>query len=255
MNHDRKQTIVEICCGSYHDALEAYRGGADRIELNSALVVGGLTPTTATLKLIKSKIPQLKVICMVRPRGAGFCYTEEEFLVMEAECRELLEAGADGIAFGCLKTDATLDNEKNRHLLSLIKSYNKEAVFHRAFDCMPHPYEAMEELIAMGVDRVLTSGLRAKAMDGIDTIRRLQEKFGHQIEILAGSGVNASNAKFLMEETGIHQVHSSCKDWMLDSTTKGNGVSYSIAAGELECMYDVVSALLVEELIASVSGR
>ena len=73
MNHKLQQTIVEVCCGSYYDALEAYRGGADRIELNSALVVGGLTPTTATLRLIKERIPQLPVICMVRPRGAGFC--------------------------------------------------------------------------------------------------------------------------------------------------------------------------------------
>ena len=168
MNQEMKQTIVEICCGSYYDAMEAYRGGADRIELNSALVVGGLTPTTATLKLVKEKVPQLPVICMVRPRGAGFCYTEEEFEVMKAECLELLEAGADGIAFGCLKEDATIDFDKNKDLLSLIKRYNKEAVFHRAFDCVQNPFETMEQLIALGVDRVLTSGLKAKAMEGVD---------------------------------------------------------------------------------------
>ena len=252
MIHDKKQTVIEICCGSYHDALEAYRGGVNRLELNSALVVGGLTPTTATLKLIKAEIPQLKVICMVRPRGAGFCYTEEEFRVMEAECRELLEAGADGIAFGCLREDATLDYEKNKSLLSLVKSYNREVVFHRAFDCVSNPFEVMEQLIALGIDRVLTSGLRAKAMDGIETIRQLQERYGNQIEILAGSGMNASNAKRMMEETGIHQIHSSCKDWVLDPTTKGKDVSYSIATGDKECMYDVVSARLVEELMASV---
>ena len=252
MNHDRKQTVVEICCGSYHDALEAYRGGAQRIELNSALVVGGLTPTTATLRLIKSEIPQLKVICMVRPRGAGFCYTKEEFKVMKEECRELLEAGADGIAFGCLKEDFTLDYEKNKEILSIIKNYKKEAVFHRAFDCVAEPFKVMEELVAMGIDRVLTSGLMAKAMEGKETIKQLQERFGNRIEILAGSGVNAANAKKLMEETGIHQVHSSCKDWVLDPTTKANGVSYSIVAGEQECMYDVVSSRLVKELMSSI---
>ena len=252
MNHDRKQTVVEICCGSYHDALEAYRGGAQRIELNSALVVGGLTPTTATLKLIKSEIPQLKVICMVRPRGAGFCYTKEEFKVMEEECRQLLEAGADGIAFGCLKEDASLDYDKNKAMISIIKSCKKEAVFHRAFDCVADPFKTMEELISLGVDRVLTSGLMAKAMEGKETIRQLQERFGNQIELLAGSGVNATNAKKLMEETGIHQVHSSCKDWVLDPTTKANGVSYSIAEGEQECMYDVVSSQLVKELLSCI---
>ena len=111
-----KEPIVEICCGSYYDALQAAKGGAKRIELNSALMLGGLTPSTATLKLVKQNIPDLKVITMVRPRGAGFCYSHEEFQVMAAECQELLEAGADGIAFGCLKADGTLDKEKNSHL-------------------------------------------------------------------------------------------------------------------------------------------
>ena len=98
-----REPIIEICCGSYYDALQAACGGAKRIELNSALMLGGLTPSIATLKLVKQNIPDLKVITMVRPRGAGFCYSQEEFAVMEAECYELLEAGADGIAFACLQ--------------------------------------------------------------------------------------------------------------------------------------------------------
>ena len=247
-----REPIVEICCGSFYDALQAAEGGAKRIELNSALMLGGLTPGTATLKLVKQNIPDLKVITMVRPRGAGFCYSKEEFTVMEAECLELLENGADGIAFGCLQQDGKLDIEKNNRLLSLIKMYNKEAVFHRAFDIVPDPFEAMEELIRMGVDRVLTSGLQAKAVDGAKIIKELQERYGTQIEILAGSGINASNARRLMEETGIWQVHSSCKDWITDPTTKANGVSYSMVSGEAEMMYDVVSAKLVEQLLAAI---
>ena len=215
-------------------------------------MLGGLTPSTATLKLVKQNIPDLKVIAMVRPRGAGFCYSKEEFQVMEAECRELVEAGADGIAFGCLQADGTLDIEKNSRLLSIIKMYNREAVFHRAFDIVPDPFETMETLIAMGVDRVLTSGLQAKALEGTKLIKQLQERYGMRIEILAGSGVNASNARWLMEETGIRQVHSSCKDWITDPTTKANGVSYSMSPGEQEMMYDVVSAELVEQLLAVV---
>ena len=244
-----KEPIIEICCGSYYDALQAAGGGAKRIELNSALMLGGLTPGTATLKLVKQNIPDLKVITMVRPRGAGFCYSKEEFTVMEAECIELLEAGADGVAFGCLLEDGKLDIEKNNRLLSLIKMYNKEAVFHRAFDIVSDPFETMEELIRMGVDRVLTSGLQAKAVDGVEIIKALQERYGTQIQILAGSGVNASNARKLMEETGIWQVHSSCKDWITDPTTKANGVSYSMVSGEREMMYDVVSAKLVKQLL------
>lgn len=244
--------IVEICCGSYDDARQALKGGAQRIELNSALALGGLTPSAATLRLVKENLPALKVIAMVRPRGAGFCYTEEEFLEMEAACKELLKNGADGIAFGCLNANASLDMERNKRLLSLIKENGKEAVFHRAFDCVENPFETIEQLINLGVDRVLTSGLKAKAMDGAEMIRTLQERYGSRIQILAGSGVNAGNVCELLERTGITQVHSSCKAWREDPTTVGNGVSYSMFKGEQELMYDVVSAELVQKLLAQI---
>lgn len=241
--------IAEICCGSFYDAKQAALGGAERIELNSALMLGGLTPSTAALRLVKEQFPQLQVVTMVRPRGAGFCYTEEEFLEMEAACRELLENGADGIAFGCLEEDGTLDIEKNERLIRLIREYGKEAVFHRAFDCSADPFAAMEELIRMGVTRVLTSGLKPKAMEGAEMIRQLQERFGDRIQILAGSGVNAQNACELIRKTGISQVHSSCKAWLTDPTTVKNGVSYSIASGEQEYQYDAVSKELVHDLV------
>lgn len=244
--------IAEVCCGSYYDAAQAAAGGASRIELNSALMLGGLTPTTATLRLVKEHFPQLKVITMVRPRGSGFCYTEEEFLVMEEECRDLLKCGADGVAFGCLKPDAAPDPERNRRLISWIKKAGKEAVFHRAFDCCKDPYATMEQLIDLGIDRVLTSGLKPKAMEGAGLLAELQKCYGDQIQILAGSGVNAGNACKLMERTGICQVHSSCRAWLTDPTTVQNGVSYSIAAGVQELQYDVVSAELVRELVQAV---
>jgi len=245
------ERIVEICCGSYYDAKQAALGGAKRIELNSALMLGGLTPTETTLRMVKEDFP-LKVIAMVRPRGAGFCYTEEEFRVMKEECRRLLECGADGIAFGCLKEDGSLDEGKNRRLLELIKAEGKEAVFHRAFDCCRDVDSAMEQLIGWGVDRVLTSGLKPKAVEGRDMIRRLQADYGSRIQILAGSGVNAGNVLELMEYTGISQVHSSCKAWNTDPTTEKNGVSYSIASGKLSLCYDVVSEKMVRELVEHV---
>lgn len=252
MKRTSNKPLIEICCGSYYDALQAAKGGAKRIELNSALMLGGLTPSTATLKLIKQNIPDLKVITMVRPRGAGFCYGREEFQVMEEECYELLKAGADGIAFGCLKEDHSIDIEKNKRLISIIKEYHKEAVFHRAFDVVSDPVETIEQLILLGVDRVLTSGLKAKAAEGADLIRKLQETYGNKIEILAGSGVNATNALDLIKKTGIWQVHSSCKDWIEDVTTKGNQVSYGMLLGEKEMMYDVVNASFVASLVDAV---
>lgn len=241
--------IVEVCCGSYYDALQAAEGGAGRIELNCALALGGLTPTVSTLRLTKENAPALHVIAMLRPRGGGFCYSPEDFEVMKEECNELLQNGADGIAFGCLNEDATLNMEQNKQLISLIKEAGKEAVFHRAFDCSSEPFATIEQLITLGVDRVLTSGLMPKAIDGLDMLEQLQSRYGDKIQILAGSGVNAGNAVQIVKQTGITQIHSSCKAWKTDPTTVRNKVSYSFASGEHERMYDVVSAELVKELI------
>ncbi len=245
------EKIVEICCGSYYDAKQATLGGAKRIELNSALFLGGLTPGLATLDLVKQNL-EVQVIAMVRPRGAGFCYSEEDFEVMKQECELLLQHGADGIAFGCLKEDWTLDQEKNKILMEIINKYQGEAVFHRAFDCTKKPFEAMEELVKMGVDRLLTSGQKPKALDGAPLIKTLHQEFGKKLTILAGSGVNAGNAVSLMEMTGIHQVHSSGKDWLEDTTTRMGSVSFSYAPKPFENYYEVVSRNLVEKLIKSV---
>lgn len=245
------EKIIEICCGSYEDAYNSYKGGATRIELNSALHLGGLTPSLATLQLTK-KNTDLKVICMVRPRGAGFHYTEKEFEVMKVDARILMENGSDGLAFGCLDENGNIDKEQTKQIIDIIKEHKGEVVFHRAFDCVKDPYSAMETLIELGVDRVLTSGLELKAMEGIQLIKELQEKYGDKIEILAGSGMNASNAKEMMDVTGIYQVHSSCKDWVKDPTTACNNVSYAYAPAPHEYDYDVVSLELVQKIVKSV---
>lgn len=254
MSGNRSEYIVEVCCGSYYDARQAFEGGAQRIELNSALALGGLTPATATLCLVKENMPSLQVVAMVRPRGAGFCYTWEEFSEMEAACSNLLKNGADGIAFGCLKEDASLDQEKNKRMTALIKDAGKEAVFHRAFDCVEDPFFVMEQLIEAGVDRVLTSGLKDKAMEGAELLKALQERYKDRIQILAGSGVNADNVCELIRKTKVTQVHSSCKGWKRDATTVRNGVSYSMFQGEQRYMYDVVSKEMVEKLLLQTAG-
>ena len=241
------EKVIEICCGSYEDALNAWRGGAKRIELNSALYLGGLTPSVGSLRLTK-KNTGLKVICMVRPRGAGFCYSKEDFETMKADAQILMKNGADGIVFGCLNEEGEIQVEQTKEIIEIIKKYGGEVVFHRAFDCVKDPFKSMETLIDMEVDRVLTSGLKAKAMDGIELIGELQKRYGDKIEILAGSGINASNALEMMEKTGIHQVHSSCKGWREDLTTTGEEVSYSYAEGIHKNSYDVVEEILVKEL-------
>jgi len=242
--------IIEICCGSYEDALNAMRGGATRIELNSGLHLGGLTPSLGSLLLTK-KNTNLKVITMIRPRGAGFHYSEADFEVMKTDALLMMKNGADGIAFGCLDSCGHIDVQQTKAIIEIVKEYQGEVVFHRAFDCVKDPYQAIETLIELGVDRVLTSGLQAKAMDGIELIQRLQEQYGDRIEILAGSGINADNAREMMERTGISQVHSSCKDWIFDPTTACNHVSYAFAPSPHELDYDVVSQKLVEKIVNS----
>ncbi len=238
----------EICCGSYEDALQAHRGGAKRIELNTALHLGGLTPTIASVKLTRQNTA-LKVISMVRPRAGGFHYTEAEKEQMFAEAELLMEYGSHGLAFGFLNADATIDVENTRKMVDLVHAHKGEAVFHRAFDCVKDPYASIEQLIEAGIDRILTSGLAPKAVEGKEMLRSLQEKYGDKIELLAGCGVNASNVREIIEYTGLSQAHSSCKDWRVDPTTSGEQVSYGFAPAPHASSYDIVSEDLVRKLV------
>lgn len=242
------EKILEICCGSYEDAYNAYKGGAKRIELNSALHLGGLTPSLATLLLTKENT-DLSVISMVRPRGAGFNYTDAEFEVMKMDAEILMKNGSDGLAFGFLTSDGEIDIERTLEIVKIIKKYNGEAVFHRAFDCVKDPYKTIEKLIEIGIDRILTSGLEPKAIEGKEVIKNLQEKYGNKIELLAGSGVNINNMDEIMDYTGINQVHSSCKSWVEDKTTSNNNVSYSYAPSPNEMKFDMVSTELVKKMV------
>ena len=215
--------------------------------------VGGLTASVAVLRRVK-KETTLKVICMVRPRAGGFCYDEAETKIMMEEARLLLENGADGIAFGFLHADGTVHRERTLQMSELIHSFGKEAVFHRAFDVTKDPFQAMEVLLSCKIDRLLTSGQRAKAMQGSELIAQLQDRFGDRIEILAGSGVNAQNAGALLARTGIRQVHSSCKGYRLDPTTASEHVSYAYLDDAHAMEYDVVEETLVRALIDALSG-
>lgn len=245
--------IVEICCGSLEDALISQKAGADRIELNSAMHLGGLTPSMGTIKLVSEKC-HIPIIVMARPRPGGFYYNDYEFQTMLADIKSMMDFNIKGIAFGCLDEDGSIDKDKSNMIIDIIHKYNKEAVFHRAFDCVKDPYEAMDILIDLGVKRVLTSGLKPKAVEGVDLLAKLQNKYGDKIEILAGSGVNASNCTYLINETGISQYHSSCKSWRTDLTTISN-VSFAYAEAPHEKDYDIVSYDEIIKFVKAVKER
>lgn len=246
-----KRDLFEVCAGSVQDCINAQLGGADRVELNSALHLGGLTPSLAMLKLVKEKT-SLKVVCMDRPRAAGFCYDDVEIETMFEDAKILLENGADGISFGFLNSDATINVTETKKMVELIHQYQKEAVFHRAFDCVDDPMHAIKQLIDCGVDRILTSGLQPTAMQGASVLEKLQSEFGNQIELLAGSGINANNIRALKEQTGLHQFHGSCKEWCKDPTTTVGNVSYAYHESD---DYDCVSLEKVKSIVQELRGK
>ena len=245
------KTMVEICCGSYQDCLTAYRAGIKRVELNSALYLGGLTPGVAALRKVKEET-DLEVICMVRPRGAGFCYDEAETDEMLKSAQLLLENGADGIAFGFLKADRSVDPEKTGEMVRLIRAYEGTAVFHRAFDISADPEKAMNALLECHVDRVLTGGQKEHAVEGAEMIRSLQCRYGEKIEILAGGGINYRNARELLVKTGVAQLHASCRGYAVDPTTIAAGISYGYLSGENASCYEAADPHLIEELLQAV---
>ena len=243
-------TIVEVCAGSIEDCLIAQQEGAHRIELNSALFLGGLTPSLGTLKTVIDKGVALPIICMVRPRGAGFCYTQEEFESMMLDAKLLLESGASGLAFGFLKEDKTIDWNRTKQMIDLCQQFHAESVFHKAFDIVPDVYEAIEGLIQLGCTRILTGGQQANIEEGIPLLKKLQEKYGEKIQLLCGGGVTKENIQYLIQETGIHQIHGSFKMWKVDPTTKNHGMSYAYHEGG---DYEQTNELLLKTVMALIN--
>ncbi len=240
------KVLLEICCGSIDDAIQADVGGADRVELCSALFLGGLTPSLGTLQEAKRRV-KIPVIMMVRPRGGGFCYTEAEMATMERDVEAAVANCADGVVFGILDPDGKIDIDRSTRLRKLIGAH--QAVFHRAFDVTPDPFAALEQLIDMGITRVLTSGQKNSVPEGIDLIKRLIERAGDRIEVLPGGGIAPYNIKEVVERTGCRQVHLTAWGAVIDSSTQANrSVTFGGALYPPEDRYEMTDAGLVKKL-------
>lgn len=217
---------VEVCAGSVEDCIKAEQVGANTIELNNGLFLGGLTPSYATLKLAKQKT-SIPIISMVRPRAGGFHYNDVEIETMFMDAEHLLENGSNGLAFGFLTNEGLVDKDLTLKMTQLCHRHHASAVFHRAFDIVEDPIITIEALIECGVDRILTSGLKATAPEGAGLLRQLQINYGDRIELLMGSGINSNNVAQLIQDTGIKRVHASFKGWFDDATTQSESVSYA----------------------------
>ncbi len=211
--------LLEVCIGSAEDAVCAEQGGADRVELNAALPLGGLTPSLGTLIETK-RVCSLPLIAMLRPREGGFCYSDGDFRTMQRDLDLLLEHGVEGVAFGVLAADGEIDRARSEQVVR--QAGDRQVVFHRAFDVVPQPLSALHQLVEIGVRRVLTSGQAVRAMDGIELIRQLHETAAGRIEILPGCGIRADQAATLLAATGCRQLHASLREPLDDGSCRHN---------------------------------
>ena len=216
-----KKILVEVCCGSADDVIEAKKAGADRVELNSDLFHGGLTPTVGSL-LVAKRETGMKIMTMIRPREGGFCYTEAEFAVAIEDAKQLLANGSDGLVFGFLHTDGTIDVKRTAILAKLAYSAGKEAVFHRAIDVVPDWKQALNLLIDLNITRVLTSGQEADVSNGTETVREMIRYAAGRIQILPGAGITARNYQRIVAETGTDQIHLAAHRSVADTSVLNN---------------------------------
>ncbi|MDR1898930.1 MAG: copper homeostasis protein CutC [Treponema sp.] len=198
---------VEVCCGSAAEAYCAHNAGADRVELNAALSLGGISPSVGVVRLVKRAGIQSMV--MLRPRGGDFCYNAAEFETMKADALALRQEGVEGVVFGILNPDHTVDRERCRELMEILGGM--ETVFHKAFDETADWKRALDTLVDLGVTRILTGGLRPRAADGVSVIKEMIRRAEGRVEILCGGGVRRDNVRRIIEETGAVQVHFSMR--------------------------------------------
>ena len=199
---------IEICCGSIQSAANAKAGGAVRVELCQGLVEGGTTPSPAMIRFAAKELG-LRVFVLVRPRGGDFCYNDLEIKTMEEDVAFCKEAGAAGIVVGFLHPDGSIDTELTRRFVELAAPL--PVTFHRAFDECAEPLKALEQIIDCGCARILTSGCKPTAVEGADLLQQLVKQADGRITILAGSGITPENAVALKQQTGVPEIHGSCK--------------------------------------------
>lgn len=204
----QNNVILEVCAANVASARAAAKGGAQRIELCTALELDGLTPSEEEIREARV-IEGLRVNVLIRLREGDFVYSPEEIATMAAQIETARRLGADGVVIGALTPEGDIDVEACRQMMEA--AGEMEVTFHRAFDVCRHPQKALEDIISLGCHRLLTSGQAAKAADGTALIRELQEQAQGRIILMPGSGVNPDNAQRILAETGCREIHSSAR--------------------------------------------
>jgi copper homeostasis protein len=200
--------ILEICANSLTSALEAQSGGADRIELCESLELGGVTPSPGTLRLCREKL-SIPIHVLVRPRGGDFLYSDEEYDVMKEDVLYCKSIGINGIVTGILHPDGRIDKARCAELKALAEPMNIS--FHRAFDFCRDPFEALEDLISLGFERILTAGQQNTVPQGLALIKTLVGRANGRIIIMPGSGVDENNIREILAQSGATEIHTTAK--------------------------------------------
>ena len=202
--------LFEICANGVESCLAAQAGGADRVELCAGIPEGGTTPSYGEIKQARQLLTTTRLHVIIRPRGGNFVYSPMEIERMLTDIRIARELGADGVVFGCLTADGDIDAALNSKLMQ--EAQGMSTTFHRAFDRVRNPEQALEQIIDLGFDRILTSGLAPTAEAGIPLLRRLNEQADSRIILMAGCGVNENNIARIHRETSIHEFHFSARE-------------------------------------------
>ena len=238
--------VLEIAANSLGSALAAQEGGASRIELCTALELGGLTPSQAQIALVRESL-SIPVHVLVRPRAGDFAYADEEHAIMLADIAHCAAAGCDGVVIGALTPDGDVDLARCQELVGA--ACQLDITFHRAIDVCRNPAAALEAVIGLGFKRVLSSGGAASAREGSANLRRLIEQAAGRIEIMPGAGIDAGNIAALMAATGAREFHASAKRTLPsrmrfappDALDMGGGETRSDAA-EVRCLVEALHA-------------
>lgn len=200
--------LLEICVFNTATAVAAEKAGADRIELCENYANGGTTPSYGYLKMVREKI-SIPVFPMIRPRGGDYFHSPDEIEIIRKDILLCKELGFEGVVFGLLNQDGTIDRENTARLAEA--AYPLEVTFHRAFDRCTRPFEALETIIGCGCNRILTSGQEPKVTEGLGMVKQLVHQANGRIIIMPGSGLNSSNVASIIATAGVSEVHTSAR--------------------------------------------
>jgi copper homeostasis protein len=203
-----KEVRFEICIDSVQGAVIAQEAGAARVELCDNLIEGGTTPSAGMIQTARAQV-DIGLNVIIRPRGSDFCYSEVEFEVMKRDVELAGAWGADGVVIGVLTPEGCVDLERTGALIGLARPLS--VTFHRAFDMVKNPHQSLEDLVTLGVDRVLTSGLENSALEGLDMIRDLVKQAENRITVMPGGGIHERNVLKIVQESGACEVHISAR--------------------------------------------